>query len=433
MSEPNITIRYKHPVNSLEDFSIDITNALKNRLAFLDPLDNVHQMTLFETLKSQEGDKINDALEVFYKFKELAEKKVTIFEQDRWSTTRNDLQSKEINLVSKMIAKANQTGGNINPKFERKLQKRINQIHPDKYGNIYELDQYFHHPKYSSRKENESPVEIEARMIPLIMYAEKCRDEINTSSKTKKGEEYHTPNHYALVLSDISISLQGTLASIKSNTISEKTHARLENLSASLHSSDNPHLRYSGLLLNKALTGINVKKNKEAILQRLAEKKKQITTFENNKNKKFYTADDLEFAPPKDGYMSATMHFENGWGVMVLNRVDEAKWDSTLYTVGILDKEGHFNDDTNIGQFTYASDKEDLNEIMKAVQMLDKDGKYTEGYSEADNAISGVVVADKIAKMKQDGDITASITPKIGQKLSQAIKREYLMKKKQRG
>jgi len=190
---------------------------------------------------------------------------------------------------------------------------------------------------------------------------------------------------------------------------------------------------------------------KERILKRRAEKQAAIDTFNKNKNKKFYTVDDLEFDIPEDSrdHPQAKMQFENGWGVSVLDKtINGRKHDGEafdhdhLYEVAVLDKDGYLDSSTDITPdygfgyrdpvVAFGVGKEDLNEILKTVQKLDADGKLPKEYSEAENAVSGVVVADKIAELQIADKVRNTITPNRGQKLSDSIKRKYFQNKRQK-
>ncbi len=199
----------------------------------------------------------------------------------------------------------------------------------------------------------------------------------------------------------------------------------------------------------KQPTKERIQEAKERMLNRRAEKQAAIEKYNENKDRKFYTADDLEFNLPTDRSegMQAIMQFENGWGVSVLDRsINGRKWDATDetyeeidagddddYEIAVLDKNGHLNFDTDIiNDVTHALGKEDLNKILKKVQKLDVNGKLPPEYSEAENAVSGVVVADEIAKLKIENKVRNSVTPKRGKKLSESIKWQYLKNKKQK-
>ncbi|MGN0913561.1 MAG: hypothetical protein ACI4OW_01550 [Alphaproteobacteria bacterium] len=78
-------------------------------------------------------------------------------------------------------------------------------------------------------------------------------------------------------------------------------------------------------------------------------------------------------------------------------------------------------------------DKNSLNNLIVGIQKYDQYGNLPQEYSEAENAVSGVIFADKIAEGIKNGTIYEPVTTEKGQKLSEAIKNKYMMNKKQKG
>ena len=192
-----------------------------------------------------------------------------------------------------------------------------------------------------------------------------------------------------------------------------------------------------------------IQEAKERMLNRRVEKQAAIKRYNENKNKKFYTVDDLEFEVHQGlgtTRWRAQKFFENGWGVSVIDgnirreadiKLGDAIWGA--YEIGILNKKGKLDYTTDItpeGKETSGIvtvyDKDELNKILQKVQKLDENGKLPPEYSEAENAVSGVVVADKIASYKERFLKDEVITPEKGKKLSESIKRQYLKNKRQK-
>lgn len=214
-----------------------------------------------------------------------------------------------------------------------------------------------------------------------------------------------------------------------------------------------------------------IKANKEAILKRRAEEQAAKDRFVENKNKKFYDFDDLEFKLHDNPFRQpqAKAKFENGWGISVLDGcVHEGASVGAplnLYEIAILDDNGRRNGSTDIEScdgIIRVENEAGVSEIMKAIQKLDKYGRLPQEISEEENVVSGVVVADKIAEMQRNGlvasdcitfsdpdykkvsrarllkgfdgaVIDAAINPKRGNRLSKLIKQQYLRNKKQKG
>lgn len=172
-----------------------------------------------------------------------------------------------------------------------------------------------------------------------------------------------------------------------------------------------------------------IKANKKVILERRAEEQAAKDRFVENKDKKFYTFDDLEFYQCESMFRTAEakMQFENGCGVSVrYNAAGGPKSDN--YDIVIFDGNGKRSYKTQLtDDFIFVGDENGVTEVMKKVQKLDKDGKLPKELSEEENVVSGVVVADEIAEIKRKGFMSERILG-IGESYEEAVewaKKQY--------
>ena len=169
-----------------------------------------------------------------------------------------------------------------------------------------------------------------------------------------------------------------------------------------------------------------IKANKEAILKRRAEEQAAKDRFVENKDKKFYTFDDLEF----NEYKEAHLELDNGLDVVVLALGCE----SPIYSIKIVSDGYRIMTDLHelYGEKTSFSllveENKNVDEVLKCAQLLDADGKFCDPH-----VISGVVVADKIADGIRSGIVAEPVDNKKGRMLAENVKMKYLQQRKQKG
>lgn len=171
--------------------------------------------------------------------------------------------------------------------------------------------------------------------------------------------------------------------------------------------------------------------------------------------KNYKTVDDLKFEEWHSAQMRAEHEFENGWGVSVIANSTLAKKYNAFFEVAVL-RNGHMDETTEVTkEFELFSSIEELNNCLRDIQDLDENGiiqrpkeknhdeikKHIEQRKvnikksrqmrkrlEKQNPmekVSGVGLADEIARDVISGKETRTITPEIGA----AIKRKKAFEK----